>query len=109
MTRALTIGTKDIAKAVENAVKLVGDKHQVKFAPEFHIGPGTLMGRMVRGEIGLKQAEQIASDLTHAAASAGAGPGALARPQFEPAVLIRKDLILCGFFPGPIPEIEQQF
>ncbi len=112
MTRALTIAAKDIAKAVDSAVKLVGEKHKVKFAPEFHIGPGTIMGRMLQGEIGLKQAEQIAAEITqHAAAGAGAGagPAGLAKPQFEPAVLINRNLILCGFYPGPVLGVEQQF
>jgi hypothetical protein len=108
--RAQTISAKDVAKAVDGAVKLVSEKHKVKFAPEFHIGPGTIMGRqLLSAEVGLKQAEQIATEIAgHAGQQAGAG-AALARPQFEPVVLIRKDLILCGFYPGPIPEIEQQF
>ena len=111
--RALTISAKDIAKAVDGAIKLVGEKHKVKFAPEFHIGPGTIMGRqLLAAEVSLTQAEQIAAEIaSHAGQHAGAGAGAaaLTRPQFEPAVLIRKDLILCGFYPGPIPEIAQQF
>lgn len=112
MTRALTIAAKDIAKAVDSAVKLVGDKHKVKFAPEFHIGPGTIMGRILQGEIGLKQAEQIAAEITqHAATGAGAGAGAGigSAAQLEPAVLINRNLILCGFYPGPILGVEQQF
>ena len=108
--RAQTISAKDVAKAVDGAVKLVSEKHNVKFAPEFHIGPGTIMGRqLLAADVGLKQAEQIAAEIAGHAGQAGAGGAGLVRPQFEPVVLIRKDLILCGFYPGPIPEIEQQF
>jgi hypothetical protein len=115
--RALTLSAKDISKAVDNAVKLVGEKHKVKFAPEFRIGPGTIMGRqLLSAEVGLKQAEQIATEIAQQAAQhaghqvgAGGGAAALAHPQLEPVVLIRRDLILCGFYPGPIPELEQQF
>ena len=115
--RATTLSAKDISKAVDQAVKLVGDKHKVKFAPEFRIGPGTIMGRqLLTAELGLNQAEQIAAEIAqqasqHAGQQVGAGGGAaaLARPQLEPVVLIRHGLILCGFYPGPIPELEQQF
>lgn len=116
-TRALTLSAKDISKAVDNAVKLVGEKHKVKFAPEFRVGPGTIMGRqLLSAEVGLNQAEQIATEIAQQAAQhagqhvgVGAGAGAIARPQLEPVVLIRPGLILCGFYPGPIPELEQQF
>jgi hypothetical protein len=109
--RAFTISPKDIAKAVDSAVKLASEKHKVQFAPEFHIGPGTIMGRILQtADVGIKQAEQIASEITsHAGQQHGISAEALARPVFEPAVLIRKNLILCGFYPGPIPEIQQQF
>src|SRR5215471_9245432 len=110
--RALTLSAKDVSKAVDQAVKLVGEKHKVKFAPEFRIGPGTIMGRqLLEASVGLQQAEQLATEIAHQTAqhaAAGAGAG-LARPQFEPVVLVRKDLILCGFYPGPIVDFEQQF
>jgi hypothetical protein len=115
--RALTLSAKDVSKAVDNAVKLVSEKHKVKFASEFRIGPGTIMGRqLLAANVSLQQAEQFASELAQQAAqhagqqvAAGGGAAALARPQFEPVVLIRKDLILCGFYPGPIVDFEQQF
>jgi hypothetical protein len=104
--RALSISAKDVAKAVDSAVKAVADKHKVKFAPEFRIGPGTIIGRqLLQAEVNLQQAEQIATELTQRAAAASAGPAA--RPEFEPAVLITKNLVLCGFYPGPIPEIQE--
>src|SRR5215468_9948104 len=111
--RATTLSAKDISKAVDQAVKLVGDKHKVKFAPEFRIGPGTIMGRqLLTAELGLNQAEQIAAEIAQQAsqhAGQQVGAAAVARPQLEPVVLIRQGLILCGFYPGPIPELEQQF
>jgi len=111
--RAATLSAKDVSKAVDHAVKVVGEKHKVKFAPEFRIGPGTIIGRqLLEATVGLQQAEQLATEIAHQAAqhaAAGGGAAGLARPQFEPAVLIRKDLILCGFYPGPIVDFEQQF
>jgi hypothetical protein len=75
------------------------------------------MGReLLTAELGLNQAEQIAAEIARQAAQhagqqvgTGGGAAALARPQLEPVVLIRHGLILCGFYPGPIPELEQQF
>jgi hypothetical protein len=115
--RALTLSAKDVSKAVDSAVKLVGEKHKVKFAPEFRIGPGTIMGRqLLATDIGLQQAEKIAAEIAQHAAQqvgrqvgAGAGTAAVARPKLEPVVLVRPGLILCGFYPGPIPELEQKF
>src|ERR1700741_3583966 len=69
--RALSISAKDVAKAVDSAVKAVADKHKVKFAPEFRIGPGTIIGRqLLQAEVNLQQAEQIATELTQRAAAA---------------------------------------
>jgi hypothetical protein len=108
--RPQALAAKDISSAVEKAVKLAADKHKVKFAPEFHIGPGIIMGRLLmQADIAVKQAEQIANDITEHVNQQGARGATLAHPRFEPAVLVRNDLILCGFYPGPIPEIQQQF
>lgn len=107
--RPQALAVKDLSHAVEKAVKLVGDKHKVKFGPEFHVGP-IIMGRqLLQAEISTSQAEQLATEITqHLTQGAMTGAG-FANLQFEPTVLVRNRLILCGFIPGPIPEIEQQF
>lgn len=109
-SKALTLSAKDIAKAVDSAVKLAQDTHKVQFNTEFHIAPGMIMGRILaKADLGAAQAEQIATDITNHVQQHGFAAAAVARPQLEPAVLIRNKLILCGFFPMPQPEIEQLF
>ncbi len=107
--RPQVLAVKDLSQAVEKAVKLVSDKHKVKFSPEFHVGP-IIMGRqLLQAEIGSRQAEQIATEITqHLMLGTTTGAG-FANVQFEPTVLVRNRLILCGFIPGPTPEIEEQF
>ncbi len=108
-TRPPTISIKDISKAVEHAVKVAGEKHQVQFSPEFRLGPGTIMGRqLLQADIALKQAEQIATEITQQVTSgaAGAAPAALAATHLEPAVLVGRGIIICGMMPGPIWELQ---
>ena len=62
--RPQALAVKDLSQAVEKAVRLVSDKHKVKFSPEFHVGP-IIMGRqLLQAEIGTGQAEQIATEIT---------------------------------------------
>ena len=69
------------------------------------------MGRqLLAARVNLEQSLQMATEIAaHVDEQAGVASAALARPKLEPAVLIRPDLILCGFYPGPVPEIEQLF
>ena len=107
--RPQVIAAKDISTAVDQAVKLAAEKHKEKFGPEFHIGPGTIMGRyLLESGTALKQAEQIANEITQHVNGPEAARAAVA-PRFEPAVLIRNGLILCGFCPGPIVDIQERF
>jgi len=107
--RPQALAVKDLSQAVEKAVRLVSDKHKVKFSPEFHVGPSIMGRQFLQGEIGTGQAEQIATEITqHLTQGVTTGAG-FANFPFEPTVLVRNRLILCGFLPGPIPEIEQQF
>jgi|GEM_PF-6130297 len=109
--RPPTLSTKDLSKAVENAVKAATEKHKVQFAPDFRIGPGTIIGRqLLQADIGLKQAEQIATEITqHITAGEGAVT-ALAKTRFEPAVLIRPGGTTCGMIPcEPGWELHSQF
>lgn len=113
--RPQVIAAKEISTAVDHAVKLATEKHKVKFGPEFHIGPGTIMGRyLIESSIALQQAEQLATEITQHVNGQGAQGGAaqgvrVTAPRFEPAVLVRNGLILCGFYPGPIVDIQERF
>jgi hypothetical protein len=90
-----TISIKDLSKAVEHAVKIASAKHNVQFSPEFRIGPGGIMGRqLMEPEIGSKQAEQIATEITqHVATAAAATLGAT---PLDPVVLIGRFGVVCG-------------
>jgi len=109
--RPQVIAAKDISGAVEQAVKLATEKHKEKFGPDFSIGPGTIMGRyLLESKIALNQAEQLATEITQHVNGQGAtrAAGATAH-RFEPAVLIRNGLILCGFYPGPVVDVQARF
>ena len=95
--RPRTISIKDISTAVDQAVKLASEKHKVRFGSEFRIGPGTIIGRqLLSSEIELKQAEQIATEITKHVTTSQASQVT----RFEPAVLIRSDDgTTCGMIP----------
>lgn len=107
--RPASISIREVSKAVEQAVKTATEKHKVQFSPAFRFGPGTIMGRQIlQADIGLKQAEQIATDITQHVTGGGAGAApALGTIRFEPAVLVRPGIIICGFWPPePTWELE---
>jgi len=108
--RPQVIAAKDVSMAVDHAVKLATEKHKVKFGPDFSIGPGTIMGRyLLESATALNQAEQLAMEITQHVNGQGAARAAGIAPHYEPAVLIRNGLILCGFYPGPIVDIQERF
>ena len=86
--RPSTISIKDLSAAVDQAVKIVTEKYKTKFSQQLRIGPGTIIGRqLLETDIGLKQAEQIASDITQHVASSAVATNVTQK--FEPVVLIR--------------------
>jgi len=97
--RPATISLRDLSQAVEQAVKTVSQKHKVQFLPNIRVGPGTLTGRQIdpTADIGLKQVEQIAADITQHIASTATE--ALGGARLEPAVFIGRGVILSGFLP----------
>jgi hypothetical protein len=104
--RPPTISIKEIASAVEKAVKVASEKHKVKFAPELTINPGLIMGRWLLEDIKLSQAELIAGEIAQSATAGFAGAGAAtadarATSPFRPVVLGIGGHVICGFWPGP--------
>jgi hypothetical protein len=100
--RPATISIKDLANAVEHAVRVTSEKHKVQFSSHFHIGPGTIIGRkLVQPDIGLKQALQIATEITQQVTRGEGSAPAFASAQFEPAVLARGEdgNPTCGMIP----------
>lgn len=107
--RPPTISIREVSKAVEHAVKVASEKHKVQFSPAFRLGPGTIMGRQIlQADIGLKQAEQVAAEITQHVAGGGVGAApTLGTIPLEPAVLVRPGIIICGFWPPePTWELE---
>ncbi|MBI1821819.1 MAG: hypothetical protein HYR79_08940 [Nitrospirae bacterium] len=94
-----TISIKELSKAVDNAVKIAAERHNVRFSPELIIGPIILGRQILQADIQLKQAEQIATEITQHLAANVSG-AALGAHQAEPAVLVRKGpVITIGYIP----------
>jgi hypothetical protein len=105
--RPPTIAISDLSKAVEQAVKVATEKHKVQFLAEFRIGPGTIIGRqLLTADIGLKQAEQIATEIAEHVTTKVESAAAIAANQFEPAVLIKGGGTTCGMICGPRVELQ---
>lgn len=106
MPKSITV--KDLSAAVNHAVKLVAEKNKVQFTPEFHIGPGLIMGKMpVQKFTEIAQAEKFASEIAgHMKAAGGALAGVAAN--LEPTVLIRGGHIICGFIAPEALSLEER-
>jgi hypothetical protein len=102
--RPLTISIREIARAVDKAVKITSEKHGVKFAEQFTINPGLIMGRWLLQDIKVSLAEQIATEIAQNAEAAlvvGVDAKAAARPPLNAVVLGTGGHVICGFWPGP--------
>jgi len=110
MTKPPTLSIKELSHAVDQAVKLASQKHNVQFGG-FQLNPGTLIGRQIlQADIKLNQAQQIATEITEHLSNAKAGPAAAAAagfPPFEPGVFGFRNILICGFIPGPIWELRE--
>ena len=102
--RAPAIPVNELSKAVERAVSAAMQKHGVQFAPEFRLGPGTIIGRqLLQADMDIKKAEQIATEITqHITQGTSA---TLSKSRLQPAVLITPGGVTCGMIP-PEPEWE---
>jgi hypothetical protein len=100
-----SISLKQLSGSVDTAVKAALERHKVKATNGFVINPGTLAGPLLDHATDLKVAQQIAEEVTKQVAGAQ-GPGALALPHVQPAVLVTSRFILCGFFPYEVPQIN---
>lgn len=110
--RPPTISIKDLSKAVDHAVKVVAEKHKVQLAPEFSFSGGLIMGRwLLQAEIGLQEAQQVATGIAQHVTAGGAAPAALgaalSATHLTPAVLSRPGGIICGFMPPPEWDVRE--
>jgi hypothetical protein len=103
-TSTRTISAKQLASAVDAAVKKASQRHNLQFDPAFSIN-GIINGRQLAvTAVDLNALRQVSSDIaaeaSHAASTAMRttdAAGAAAQLQFEPAVLIGKNHIICGW------------
>ncbi|MCW3476401.1 hypothetical protein [Limobrevibacterium gyesilva] len=100
-TRANTISIHKLAGAVGTAVQKM-EKHREKVQPEFRIDFSLIMGRWLREEMALPEAQTIAQQITDAV-QGGHLQEALgaSAPHLQPAVLAHGGHIICGFIPDP--------
>ena len=115
-SRPATLTTKQLASAVGSAVKMAADKHKVTFENDLVIGPGTICGPKLRLAAGLtvETVNAIAEEITahvnaaHAAAApaATASGASLPRQTLTPGFTVLNKILICGFWPGPIPIID---
>jgi hypothetical protein len=104
------LSVKQMAGAVEEAVKIAADRHRLQFEPQYTIN-GIINGRLLReaGAVDLNAVRQASEEITQHANGAIGGTGAAAavpQVQLEAAVLIAPKYILCGYIPGPIQTIR---
>lgn len=97
--RADSIGIKELASAVDKAVKAVGDKNKVTFQSGFTINPTIINGRILRESItDLAQAQKIANEITQQVAAGAGGVGAVGIPKtLTPTVVWWNRHIIVGF------------
>jgi hypothetical protein len=100
-TKAGSISARDLPGMIDKAVGGAkgGDK-----LDKATILDWTIVGRILRDEaMSLKDAQQIATEVSRNVALPGAGAAA---SQLEPAVLAAHGRIICGFLPPPGVEIR---
>lgn len=105
-----SLSIRELAKAVDAAVKIASERHKVEFAADFRVGPGLIMGReLLQAELQVKQLQQIAVDITQHVGSAAPGVAAAQAaggPHLEPACLC-VPRIICGFVPAPNAVLQE--
>ena len=97
---ANSISAKQLASAVDKAVKAAAERHKLQFEPQFTVN-GIINGRMLReaANLQLPAIREAAAEIAQQASAAADAPGAALKLRLEPAVLVGRDYILCGFFP----------
>lgn len=96
------ISLKQLAPAVDQAVKAALQRHATRASNGFAINPGIIAGPILEGAVDFKVAQQIATEVTqHVQKAQVGGIG----PALEPAVLFIHGHIICGFYPFPVPEV----
>jgi len=107
-TSTRTISAKQLASAVDHAVKTAAQRHNLQFGPAFSIN-GIINGRqLLQASADSNALRQAATDIAQEASRAASGAmgaehaGAekavsATHLQLEPAVLIGRNHIICGW------------
>jgi len=103
-TGTRTISAKQLASAVDKAVTTASQRHNLQFSPAFSIN-GIINGRqLLQAAQDVNALRQAATDIAHEASRAAGGAmgaehtaSAGGHLQLEPAVLIGRDHIICGW------------
>jgi hypothetical protein len=103
--RATTLSIRQLSDAVAKAVE-----NERLLQENFVIDSNIIMGRWLRQDVSLKEAEALATRITTAVqqGNGAAGPGAAALStgaKLQPAVLSIRGRIICGFFPDAPTEL----
>jgi hypothetical protein len=107
-TRPSSISLKHLAPAVDQAVKAAIQRNPAKVTAGFVINPGIICGPILEETIDLKVAQTIATEITQQVQKAqiGAAAAATVLPKLEPAVLVTRGHIICGFYPFPVEDLN---
>ena len=109
--RPASLSLPHLSAAVAKAVDEAAQKHKVTVINKMAIGPGVIMGPYLRLEgSALQNAAAVAEHVTAAANQAiagAAGAQALAgHTPLVPGFTVWDHVIICGFWPGPWPVLE---
>jgi hypothetical protein len=101
--KALSISVDELSQAVERAVADVMGKHKLQAAAGLAFGPGTVIGRQLRGQVSEIQAvERAAADVTAEVQKAVGG----GKVKLTPAAILGPGRIIVGFVPENFLELH---
>jgi hypothetical protein len=92
--KAETVSLVKLSEAVERAAKAAADRNNIRLEPGLHLHPGIILGRVIRDNLTMEQAQTVAADIVKGVAPALQATGTA---KLSPVVLIRDKLITCGF------------
>jgi hypothetical protein len=92
--KAETVSLAQLSEAVERAAKAAADRNNIRLEPGLQLNPHLIIGRVIRDNLTMEQAQNVAADIVKGVAPA---LRAIGTAKLSPVVLIRDKLITCGF------------
>jgi hypothetical protein len=97
-----SLSIKELAPALNKALEIATEKHHLALQGTLVVNPGTIIGRLLRGEVTNLQALQAAAtEVTEQAVRAQGAGVAAAASQLVPAIIWKNGTTTMGF-------VEQQ-